>query len=100
MNILARILFSKLRADILRLLFTTISSNVSLRDIEKRLGVSTEALQSELKKLIDLDLVRKHREGSRTYFRPNTAHPRYPDIRNLVHKAKGLAGELKKRWKE
>ena len=99
MSILARLLFSKLRADIFRLLFTTITNNISLQDIEKRLGVSTEALQSELKKLIDLDLIIKSREGNRTYFRPNTTHPFYPDIRNLVHKAIGLAGGLKKRRK-
>lgn len=99
MNILAKILFSKIRADVFRLLFSAIDKDMAMREIEKRLGVSMEALRSELKKLTDLDLVIKRREGGRTYFRANTNHPLYPDIRNLVQKAKGLTGELKKRRK-
>lgn len=99
MNILAKLLFSKIRADLFRLLFTTISKNISLGDIEKRLGGSVQDLQSELKKLVDQDLLIKQQEGGRTYYRANIAHPLYPEIRNLVRKAAGLAGKLKKRRK-
>lgn len=99
MNILAKILFSKIRADIFRLLFSTISKNMSFGDIENRMGVSIQELRWELKKLVDHDLVKKQQEGGRTYYRANTDHPLYPEIRNLVQKAVGLAGELNKRRK-
>jgi DNA-binding transcriptional regulator GbsR (MarR family) len=99
MNILAKLLFSKLRADIFRLLFYTLSKNITLQDIEKRLGGSIQGLQAELKKLVDMDLVRKQQEDGRTYYRANPNHPLYPEIRNHVQKAIRLAGSLKKRRK-
>lgn len=99
MNLLAKILISKIRADIVRLLFSAVDIDMAMRDIERRVGVSVQDIRSELKKLVDLGLVTKRREGARTYFRANTVHPLYPDLRNLFQKAVGLAGELKKRRK-
>jgi predicted transcriptional regulator len=99
MNLLAKLLFSKIRADIFRLLFNTLSKNITLQDIEKRLGGSIQGLQAELKKLVDMDLVTKQQADGRTTYRANTDHPLYPEIQNLVRKAIGLAGELKKRRK-
>jgi predicted transcriptional regulator len=97
MNLLAKLLFSKIRADIFRLLFNTLSKSITLQDIEKRLGGSMQDLQAELKKLVDMDLVIKQQEDGRTYYRANPTHPLYPEIRNLVRKAIGLAGKLRKR---
>jgi predicted transcriptional regulator len=97
MNLLAKLLFSKIRADIFRLLFNTLSKNITLQDIEKRLGGSIQGLRAELHKLVEMDLVIKQREDGRTCYRANTAHPLYPEIRNLVVKTVSLAGKLKKR---
>jgi predicted transcriptional regulator len=97
MNLLAKLLLSKIRADIFRLLFNTLSKNITLQDIEKKLGGSIQGLQAELKKLIDMDLVVKQQEDGRTYYRANIDHPLYPELRNLVVKTISLAGRLKRR---
>lgn len=97
MSILAKILFSKIRADLFRLLFGAINFDLPIREIEKRTGISIDTLRTELKKLVDSDLVIKRRNGNRVYFRANTGHPLYPDIRNIVLKTIKLADVVKKR---
>ena len=52
-------------------------------------------IQSELKKLLALDLVVKRRDGNRLYYRANTDHPLYPDIRSIVLKTVGLVEILR-----
>lgn len=95
MNILAEILSSKIRADIFRLLFGTITEELHMREIERRSGYAIGTIQTELKKLLRLDLVKKRKDGNRLYYRANREHPLYPDIRSLVLKTIGLVDILK-----
>ena len=95
MNVLAEILSSKIRADIFRLLFGTITEELHMREIERRSGYAIGTIQTELKKLLRLDLVKKRKDGNRLYYRANREHPLYPDIRSLVLKTIGLADILK-----
>jgi DNA-binding transcriptional ArsR family regulator len=96
MSLLANILSSKTRADIFRLLFGLDEKEVHVREIERQTGLSIGTVRQELEKLTGMELVIARREGNRLYYRANTLHPLYPDIRNVVLKTAGLADVLKK----
>ncbi len=95
MSLLAKILSSKIRAEIFRLLFGTNDKALHMRDIERRSGFAIGTIQGELKKLSNLDLVLKEVDGNRTYYRANKNHPLYNDIHNLVLKTTGLVDVLR-----
>ena len=95
MSVLAEILSSKIRAEIFRLLFGISAEELHMREIERRSGYAIGKIQTELKKLLRLDLVKKRKDGNRLYYRANKEHPLYPDIRSLVLKTIGLGDILK-----
>lgn len=66
-----------------------------MRELERRTGLSDATVRQELKKLTRLGVVEARRDGNRTYYRANDAHPLYPDIRNLVLKTSGLTDVLR-----
>jgi predicted nucleotidyltransferase len=92
MGILAELLSSRIRAEIFRNLFGIApDSALYMREIERRTGFAIGTVQTELKKLQRLDIISRVRDGNRVYYRANTAHPVYPEIRALVLKTSGLA---------
>lgn len=92
MGILGELLSSKIRAEIFRNLFGIApDSALYMREIERRTGFAIGTVQTELKKLQRLDIISMVRDGNRVYYRANTAHPVYPEIRALVLKTSGLA---------
>jgi len=95
MSALSKILSSKVRAEIFRILFGLNAVEIHMREIERRTGFAIGTIQSELKKLLALDLVVKRRDGNRLYYRANTDHPLYPDIRSIVLKTVGLVEILR-----
>ena len=95
MNILAEILSSKVRAQIFRLLFGLNGTALHMREIERRTGFAIGTIQTELRKLLRLDLVKSKRDGNRLYYEQNTSHPLLLDIRRLVIKTIGLVDVLK-----
>ena len=88
-------LFSKARAETLRLLFAQPGREIHLRDLARLAGLTAPALQKELAFLCELGLVRSRRSGNRLYFQAETSHPIYPELRSLVVKTTGVAAELK-----
>jgi uncharacterized protein len=96
MNILSEILSSKIRAEIFHLLFGIANEELHMREIERRSGYIIGTVQTELKKLLRLNLVIKRRDGNRLYYRANKDHPLYPDIHNIILKTVGLTDVLKK----
>jgi DNA-binding transcriptional ArsR family regulator len=86
MNILAEILSSGVRAEVFRLLFGLDSAELHLREIVRGSGFSVGTVQTEMKKLSRLDLVLQRRDGNRLYYRANSGHPLYAEIRGLVLK--------------
>jgi len=95
MSLLSEILSSKIRAEIFRLLHGVNSAELHMREIERRSGCAIGTVQSELKKLLRLDLVIKRKDGNRLYYRANRDHPLYPDIHALVVKSNGLVDILR-----
>jgi DNA-binding transcriptional ArsR family regulator len=90
MKPLANILSSRVRAEIFRLLFGLNEKELHLRELERQAGLSLGTIRQDLQKLLKLDLVKTRRDGNRLYYRANTEHPLYPEIRNLVLKTAGL----------
>ena len=96
MGILAELLSSKIRAEIFRLLFGVApDTELHMREIERRTGFAIGTVQKELQKLQRLEIISRLKDGNRVYYRANTAHPLYPDIRSLVLKTSGLADVIK-----
>lgn len=94
MSILTELLSSGVRAEIFRLLFGIANHELHVREIERRSGFADATVRQELKRLLGLGLIESRRDGNRMYYRANTGHPIYPDIRNLVLKTSGLVEVL------
>ncbi len=99
MSILQKILSSKARAEIFRLLFTTRDTELHVRELARRSKLNESSLRQELAKLKGLDLVVSRRDGNRVYYRANQDHPVFSDIRGLVLKTTGLVEVIRKALK-
>ncbi len=95
MAILTKILSSKVRAELFRILFDVQAKELHMRELEREAGCTIGPIQTELKKLRELDLVLSRRSGNRLYYRANPAHPLYSDICSIVLKTSGLAAHLR-----
>ena len=92
---LAEILSSKIRVEIFRLLFGADNAALHMREIERKSGFAIGTVQRELRKLVKLDLIKKTKDGNRTYYQANKKNPIYQDIFNIVQKTVGLIFLLK-----
>ncbi|NLF19291.1 MAG: toxin-antitoxin system toxin subunit [Lentisphaerae bacterium] len=95
MNLLAQLVCSRVRAEILRLLFGGDRARLHLRELERRSGLAVTTLRQDLRKLVALDLVREEKDGNRTCFSANRDHPLYPDLRSLVARTVGIVEVLR-----
>ena len=50
----------------------------------RQAALSLGTIRQDLQKLVKLDLVQARRDGNHLYYRANTDHPLFPEIRNLV----------------
>ena len=66
-----------------------------MREMERQAALSLGTIRQDLQKLVKLDLVKARRDGNRLYYRANTDHPLFPEIRNLVLKTAGLVEVIK-----
>jgi predicted nucleotidyltransferase len=89
-------LFPKARAEILRLLFDDPSRELHLRDVARLAGLTPAALQREASALAKQEILLVRRDGNRVYYRANTTHPIFPDLRGIVIKTAGIASELRR----
>jgi len=96
MGTLSDILSSRVRAEIFSLLFGLDEQELHLREMARQAGLSLGTVRQDLQKLGKLDLVQTRRDGNRLYYRANTDHPLYPEIRKLVLKTSGLVEIFKK----
>lgn len=95
MNTLSKILSSKARAEIFRILFGIDSNECHLREIERRSGLAVDTIRKEAINLELLGLIQKRNNGNRTYYTANKNHPLYETIHNLVLKTSGLSDVLR-----
>ena len=94
MTHLVDIVSSRVKAEILRLLFGLRESELHLRELTRQSGLSLATVQQELRRLTRIGLVIARKDGNRIYYRANAEHPAYGELRSLVLKTDGLAGVL------
>ncbi len=94
MNSLARLICSRVRAEIFHVLFGVHGGELYLREIQRQTGFAIGTVRQDIGKLTKLGLVTSRRDGNRVYYAANDRHPLYPEIRLLVLKTVGLADAL------
>jgi DNA-binding transcriptional ArsR family regulator len=94
MDELTTLIGSKTRAEIFRLLFQRAGTELYLRELHRRTGLSIRPVQQELSKLAQIGLVKLRNDGNRIYYAANTDHPLFPEIRGLVEKTSGVQALL------
>ncbi len=95
MNTLTKLLSSRVKAEVFRLLFGLTAIELHVRELERRSGLSVSTVRQELQRLLGLGLVEVRKDGNRTYYRANVKHPLYTDIRGMVLKTSGLVEVLR-----
>jgi uncharacterized protein len=94
MDELATLIGSKTRAEIFRLLFQRTGTELYVRELQRRSGLSIRPVQQELSKLSQIGLVKQRSDGNRVYYGANTEHPLFPEIRGIVEKTSGASALL------
>lgn len=87
-------LFPRARAEIFRLLLANSGTELHLRDLARQSGMAVGALQKEVQRLEEMELIMSRRDGNRLYYQANDSHPLYPEIRGIVEKTCGLQDQL------
>ncbi len=94
MTSLVDIVSSRVKAELLRLLFGLSRPELHLRELVRQSGLSLGTVQQELRRLTHVGLVTARKDGNRVYYRANLQHPAHRDLCSLVLKTDGLAGVL------
>jgi DNA-binding transcriptional ArsR family regulator len=95
MTDLVDIVSSRVKAELLRLLFGLGRPELHLRELVRQSGLSLGTVQQELRRLTRIGLVTARKDGNRVYYRANQEHPLYADLRNVVLKTDGLVNVLR-----
>ncbi|MBM3319025.1 MAG: nucleotidyltransferase domain-containing protein [Candidatus Eisenbacteria bacterium] len=95
MDTLVDLLGSRVKAEILRLLFGPGAKELHVREIGRQAGLADATVRQELRRLTRLGIVGVRRDGNRVCYQANAAHPLYPDIHSLVLKTSGLVDVLR-----
>jgi len=95
MDNLTRLLSSRVKAEVFRLLFGPDARELHVREIARRARLNEATVRQELSALAGLHLVSLRRDGNRAYYRAETGNPLCTDIRNIVLKTSGLIDILR-----
>lgn len=94
MTSLVDIVSSRVKAELLRLLFGLRQPELHLRELVRQSSLSLGTVQQELRRLTRVGLVIARKDGNRVYYRANPDHPVHRELCALVLKTDGLAGVL------
>jgi DNA-binding transcriptional ArsR family regulator len=78
------VLFPKVRAQLLRLLFNTPQKERYVRELVMMTGLALSTVQDELRKLKALGLVSSWSNGYHRFFKVNREHPLFTDLFHLI----------------
>src|SRR5688572_30890077 len=91
---LVEIVSSRVKAELLRILFGLTHPRIHLRELVRQSGLSVATVQHELQRLARIGLVTSTQDGNRVYYAANPIHPLFNTMSDLVLKTDGLAGVL------
>lgn len=84
------VLFPKVRATMLRLLFCTPPDQRYVRELMKQSGLALCTVQDELRKLMAIGLLTTWSNGYKRYYQANAAHPLSADLLRIIEKSSQL----------
>ncbi len=87
---------SKIRQDLLTLFFTNPSKRYYLRELQRMLGYSAGSIRRELLRFQKDNLFTTQKVGNLLYYRLNTTHPLFKELKSIVSKTVGVEGSLRK----
>ena len=85
-----RSLFGRTRTALLAMLFGHADESFYLRQIVRALGAGHGGVQRELKRLLDLDLIIRRKQGNQVLYQANVHSPIFPEIKSLLTKTAGV----------
>ncbi len=84
------IVSSKTRIKLLIKFFLFEETEGYLRSMEREFNESTNSIRIELKKFLEAGLLISERRGKKRYYKANTGHPLFKEIRQIVYKTVGI----------
>ncbi|PYJ16063.1 MAG: hypothetical protein DME96_11155 [Verrucomicrobia bacterium] len=78
------VLFPRVRAQILRLFFSTPKKQRYVRELMRMSGLALCTVQDELRKLSAVGLVTSWSNGYHRFYRVNRDHPLFPELLRIV----------------
>ena len=87
---------SRIRQDLLSLFFTNPSKRYYLRELQRMLGYSAGSIRRELLRFQKDNLFATQKVGNLLYYRLNTNHPLFKELKSIVSKTVGVEGSLRK----
>jgi DNA-binding transcriptional ArsR family regulator len=89
-DLFSGLISSKTRIKLLVRLFFNPGTRAYLRELAKEFNLSTNAVREELNQLTKTELLTSEKEGRSVYYRANSDHPLFPELRSMVGKVMGL----------
>ncbi|MBW1778606.1 MAG: winged helix-turn-helix transcriptional regulator [Deltaproteobacteria bacterium] len=89
-NLLSGIISSKTRIKLLMRFFFNPETRAYLRELAKDFNVSTNAVREELNQLTKTKLLNSEKNGRQVYYKANTDHALFPELRAMVGKVLGI----------
>jgi DNA-binding transcriptional ArsR family regulator len=80
---------SAARVEVLRLFLLNADRQFYQREIERETGQPIRAVQREVKRLGEVELLTRSEEGNRVFYRVNPVFPLLPELTALFEKASG-----------
>ena len=88
-------LFPKARRDILAATYGQSERWWYLSELAQQFNTTPSSLQRELQSLVSSGILRRKRDGRRTYFQAESASPIFGELRGIIVKTLGVEGALK-----
>ncbi|MBI1319143.1 MAG: hypothetical protein GC168_09365 [Candidatus Hydrogenedens sp.] len=80
---------SSARVAVLRVLMLDPARPYYQRQLEQATGLPIRAIQRELERLTEAELLYRRPEGNRVYYQVDRDHPLFPELRSMVLKTSG-----------
>ena len=89
-NLLSGIISSKTRVKLLMRFFFNPKTRSYLRELAKDFNVSSNAVREELNQLKKTNLLKSEKNGRQVFYRANTDHSLFPELKSMVSKVMGI----------
>lgn len=87
---LEALISSKTKLKLLLKFFLNPDASAHLRALEGEFGESTNGIRIELNRFEEAGMLLSEKSGNRKFFRANSKHPLFNDIRNIIKKFVGI----------